>query len=123
MGHVFRGRKGRQLRIILLALGGVSEPDFYYSLFHSSELPDVGGRNRVRYNNPEIDSLLEKGRSTIDPQERKKYYNKVQEILQQDLPYISLWHNQNVALVKENIDGFRLHPSGGFQSLVDISQR
>ena len=71
----------------------------------------------------EIDSLLEQGRSTIDPQERKKYYNKVQEILQQDLPYISLWHNQNVALVKENIDGFRLHPSGGFQSLVSISRR
>ena len=104
-------------------MGWVSEPDFYYSLFHSSELPDVGGRNRVRYNNPEIDSLLEKGRSTIDPQEKKEVLQQGQEILQQDLPYISLWHNQNVALVKKNIDGFRLHPSGGFQSLVDISRR
>ncbi len=122
-GTFFGDVKAGNFELFSLRWVGVSEPDFYYSLFHSSELPDVGGRNRVRYNNPEIDSLLEKGRSTINPQERKKYYNKVQEILQQDLPYISLWHNQNVALVKENIDGFRLHPSGGFQSLVDISRR
>ena len=122
-GTFFGDVKAGNFELFSLRWVGVSEPDFYYSLFHSSELPDVGGRNRVRYSNPEIDSLLEQGRSTIDPQERKKYYNKVQEILQQDLPYISLWHNQNVALVKENVDGFRLHPSGGFQSLVDVSRR
>ena len=122
-GTFFGDVKAGNFELFSLRWVGVSEPDFYYSLFHSSELPDVGGRNRVRYSNPEIDSLLEQGRSTINPQERKKYYNKVQEILQQDLPYISLWHNQNVALVKENVDGFRLHPSGGFQSLVDVSRR
>lgn len=101
---------------------GVSEPDFYYSLFHSSELPP-SGRNRVRYNNPRIDELLEAGRSETDVQKRKVVYAEVQQILQEDLPYISLWHNQNVALVKQNLEGFRLHPSGGFQSLVHLTRR
>jgi peptide/nickel transport system substrate-binding protein len=122
-GTFFGDVKAGNFELFSLRWVGVSEPDFYYSLFHSSELPEVGGRNRVRYSNPEVDNLLEQGRSTLNPQDRKQFYIKVQEILQQDLPYISLWHNQNVAIIKESIEGFRLHPSGGFQSLVNISRR
>jgi peptide/nickel transport system substrate-binding protein len=98
---------------------GVSEPDFYHSLFHSSQLPPQG-RNRVRYSSPELDQLLEQGRSQMDREQRKATYFEVQQLLQAELPYISLWHNQNVALIKQGLQGFRLHPSGGFQSLNEV---
>jgi peptide/nickel transport system substrate-binding protein len=98
---------------------GVSDPDFYYELFHSSRVPP-DGRNRVRYRNLEVDQLLEEGRVTSDATRRRETYFAVQRALLRDLPYLSLWHNHNVAVVSRDIEGFRLHPTGGFQHLVEV---
>jgi peptide/nickel transport system substrate-binding protein len=97
---------------------GVSDPDFFYELFHSSRLPPEG-RNRVRYRNAELDKLLEQGRITTDPAQRREIYFSVQRTLAADLPYLSLWHNDNVAVVSNRVSGFRLHPTGGFQHLAE----
>lgn len=98
---------------------GVSDPDFFYELFHSSRMPPAG-RNRVRYRNPEVDRLLERGRVTADPEARREIYNAVQRALLRDLPYVSLWHNNNIAVVSRKLSGFRLHPTGGFHYLPAV---
>ncbi len=98
---------------------GVSDPDFYYELFHSSRHPP-NGRNRVRYANPEMDRLLEEGRTALDEGQRRRIYHEVQRILARDLPYISLWHNNNIAVVSKALTGFRLHPTGGFHYLPHV---
>ncbi|MBI3993404.1 MAG: ABC transporter substrate-binding protein, partial [Candidatus Lambdaproteobacteria bacterium] len=95
---------------------GVADPDFYFELFHSSRLPPEG-RNRVRYRNPRLDALLERGRLESDPAARAATYRAVQHILAADLPYLSLWHNNNIAIVSRRVRGLRLHPSGGFEFL------
>lgn len=98
---------------------GVVDPDFQYELFHSSQLPPRG-RNRGRYRNPEADRLLEAGRLETDPARRRALYRRLEGRLQDDLPYISLWHNNNIAIVSRRFDGFRLHPTGGFQHLAEM---
>lgn len=98
---------------------GVSDPDFYYELFHSSRHPPHG-RNRVRYANPQVDRLLEAGRTALDEGQRRRIYHEVQRILARDLPYISLWHNNNIAVVSKALTGFRLHPTGGFHYLPQV---
>ncbi len=101
---------------------GVTEPDFYYDLFHSNQLPPKG-RNRGRYVNKEIDKLVEKGRITLSTQERKLIYGKVQKILSNDLPYISLWHMNNVSIVHKRVSGYKSHPTGAYLSLRNIVLR
>ena len=98
---------------------GVTEPDFYYDLFHSSQVPPHG-RNRCRYQNKEMDQLVEKGRHTLDPKERKHIYSKVQKKIAEDLPYVSLWHLNNISIVNKRVNGYRQHPMGGFHSFKDI---
>jgi peptide/nickel transport system substrate-binding protein len=98
---------------------GVTEPDFYYDLFHSSQLPPKG-RNRGRYVNKEIDSLVEKGRITLDPAKRKVVYGNIQKILSEELPYISLWHVNNVSIIHKRISGYKPHPTGAYSSLKRI---
>ncbi|MDB4896985.1 MAG: oligopeptide transporter substrate-binding protein, partial [Firmicutes bacterium] len=56
------------------------DPD-QYTLFHSSQ---VTGFNRGRYNNPEIDKLLEAGRKESDPAKRKAIYADYQKRLMDD---------------------------------------
>lgn len=106
-------------QLTLMRWVGASEPDFFYEIFHSSQTPP-GGRNRGRYDNPEMDALVEAGRVELDPQKRREIYAEVQRIAASDLPYVSLWHLNNVAVVHRRVEGYRQHPKAGFFSFQDV---
>jgi peptide/nickel transport system substrate-binding protein len=99
---------------------GIIDPDFYYDIFHSSQTPPKGN-NRGRYASPDVDAMLDAGRITVTFPERKAVYAKVQQTLAEDLPYISLWHANNISIVHKRVKGYRQHPTGGFLSFRDIS--
>ena len=81
-----------------------------YALFHSSTQGGPG--NRSFYNNPVVDNLLDKGKASTDPEERKVFYAEAQEIIQEDLPILSLFYKNINAGMQKNVEGFALHPSG-----------
>ncbi len=99
---------------------GITDPDIYFNLFHSSSIVPYGN-NRGRYRNPEIDRLLERGRNSLNPEERKQIYSRVQKILAVELPTIPLWWAKNVVLMKRNIRGFVPFPDGDLISLKNVS--
>lgn len=65
-----------------------------WPLFHSSMMGDQG--NRVFYDNPEVDLLLESGRQESDEEVRSDIYEEVQEILVEDAPMIYM--NQGISM-------------------------
>ena len=99
---------------------GVTDPDFYYEIFHSSQVPPAG-RNRGNYRNPELDALLEAGRFTLEPDEQKRIYREVQHLVADDLPYVSLWHLNNVAVLHRRVKGYRQNPKAGYFSFREIT--
>lgn len=103
-----------------LSRNGVQDPDFYYVIFYSKNTPP-SGQNRGYYANPKVDQLLVEGRSTFDKAKRKEMYGQVQTILQQDLPYISLYHQVNVAVMRKNVDGFVMYPAGFLLSVPEMT--
>ncbi len=121
-GTYFSDIKSGNFQMFSLSWVGVSDPDIYYDLFHSQSVPP-NGSNRVRYQNKRIDQLVEEGRVIIDRDERKAIYKEVQEILADDLPYISLWHAQNVAVMKKEVMGYTLYPNGDFISLKEVVRK
>jgi peptide/nickel transport system substrate-binding protein len=118
-GTFFADIKSGNFQLYSLQWVGVTEPDIYYYIFHSSSVPPHGA-NRGRYINPELDSLLEEGRNTLDIGKRKVIYSQVQKILAEDLPYISLWHLMNVVAMRRQVTGFVPYPAGDFTSLKDV---
>lgn len=62
------------------------DPDQYF-LWHSGQ-----PTNFTRYKNTRVDSLLEKGRQTLDQVERKAIYQEFQQFLQEDPPAIFIRH-------------------------------
>lgn len=103
-----------------LSRNGVQDPDFYYVIFYSKNTPP-SGQNRGYYANPKVDQLLVEGRSTFDKAKRKELYGQMQTILQQDLPYISLYHQVNVAVMRKNVDGFVMYPAGFLLSVPEMT--
>jgi len=105
-----------------LSRNGIADPDFYYVIFYSKNTPP-DGQNRGYYNNPKVDQLIMQGRSTFDRAKRKPAYAEIQKIVQDDLPYISLYMQDNVAVMRSNIDGYVQYPAGFLLSVPHISIR
>jgi peptide/nickel transport system substrate-binding protein len=68
--------------------------------------------NFVSYANPEVDELLEKGRSTFDTKARKQYYDKIQEILAEDQPYLFLYCPDALPIISARFRGIVPAPIG-----------
>jgi peptide/nickel transport system substrate-binding protein len=99
---------------------GVVDPDIFYYLFHSSSVPP-NGANRGRYDNVEVDRLLEQSRRTCDWVLRKGIYSRIQKILAEDAVYTSLWYRDNLVVIKKGFSGFQIYTGGEYRSLKDVS--
>ena len=98
---------------------GIADPDIYSLILHSRRVPPAGS-NRGRYRNPEFDRLVDAGAREADQDARRAHYLRAQEIVAEDLPYISLFIKANVAVLPIRLVGYRNFPSGEFHSLRDV---
>lgn len=100
-------------------IGGNEDPDIFYYAFHSSSFPPKHA-NRGYYVNPEVDRLIEAGRSTVDQEKRKTAYAEVQQILARDLPYINLWYFDNVVVHSTRVKNLHIQPAGNYDFLTSV---
>ncbi len=96
---------------------GISDPDIFYSIFHSKSVPP-NGRNRGHYSNEELDELVTKARQTLELNLMKRLYCRVQQIISEDLPYVHLWHTDNFVFMKKYYKNLKKYPAGDYLSLI-----
>jgi peptide/nickel transport system substrate-binding protein len=97
-------------------IGGNEDPDIFEYAFHSARFPP-NGANRGYYSNPEVDALIDRARREVDPAVRKPLYDKVQQILSEQLPYIDLWYFDNVLVHNKRVHSLKLNPAGNYDFL------
>jgi peptide/nickel transport system substrate-binding protein len=73
--------------------------------------------NRSYYSNPEVDGLIEKGRSELDQNKRKGIYAQIQKITMRDLPTLNLWYFDNVVVHTARVKNVRPQPAGNYDFL------
>ncbi|MBN2332795.1 MAG: ABC transporter substrate-binding protein [Deltaproteobacteria bacterium] len=112
-------RKGN-FQLYSLKWIGIEDPDIFYYIFHSSSTPPKGA-NRGRFVNKEADRLLEQSRLSLDPEERRRIFVRLQEILAQQVVYTNLWHRDDVVIMKRNLAGFEIYPGGVYTSLRQVT--
>jgi peptide/nickel transport system substrate-binding protein len=101
--------------------GALADPDILRRVFHSQQLPPAGF-NRGRFSDPEVDRLIDEASQATDYETRRQLYGKVQQLLADAAPYISLWHRTNFALAQPGLQGIRLSPQGDFTFLRNVSR-
>jgi peptide/nickel transport system substrate-binding protein len=101
--------KGR-FDAVILGWSIPQDPDIY-DVWHSSKAVP-GGLNFVDYKSPELDDLLEKGRRTLDQNERKKIYDRLQEVLHRDQPYCFLFAPYALPILSARFHGVFEAPAG-----------
>jgi peptide/nickel transport system substrate-binding protein len=100
----------RRFDAVLMGWTIPPDPDAY-DVWHSSKTAPEE-LNFISYKNSEADDLLEKGRSTFDQKERKKYYDRFQEILAEDQPYTFLYVPDALIIINKRFRGIEPAPIG-----------
>ncbi len=92
------------------------DPDIH-DVWHSSKTgPDE--LNFVSYKNVEVDALIEKGRSVFDQKKRKVFYDRIQEILAEEQPYLFLYVPDSLPMIHARFRGIRPAPLGIGYNLI-----
>jgi len=78
-----------------------------YPYFHST-----GSWNNIvfHWKNADADKALEQARATKDPNERKKLYAQLTDILNQDGPCVIYWVANHINAYRSNVQGFKSWP-------------
>lgn len=94
------------------------DPDSY-SIWHSSQYPR--GFNFIKYKNPKVDRLLERGRVELNKNKRKIIYGEIYKEISFDQPYVFLWYPKNVIAVSKKVHGLsRPGPAGVFVNMEKV---
>jgi peptide/nickel transport system substrate-binding protein len=125
-GTFFADIKRGNYQIATMQTAAITEPDFYHAYFHSSRIPspdNPNDHNRWRYRNPRVDDLAQDGRNTVDRDQRLRIYSELQQLVARELPVIPLWHEDNVAVMNVDVDGYELLPHAGVSGLTSVYKR
>jgi len=107
-------------------VGGNQDPIFYKDLFATSEIPTEtrASRNRSRYSNKEVDTLIEEAINTFDRQKGKQLYARIQENISRDVPVLPLWYQANIVIAQKRVGNINVNASGdwGFVKNLTVTE-
>ncbi len=105
---VFFDRLGKgRFDLTLVGWMGFVDPDEWtWNLFHRE-----GKYNQQGYANPEVDRLLDEGRTTFDRTARKQIYRKTQRLIASDAPMVFLYVNPQTSAWRRRVRGYQVHPT------------
>ncbi len=100
-------------------IGGANgaDPNRAYQYFYSTS-----PSNNYKYNNPDVDKLLDEGRNAMDPDARTPIYQEACRVLGQDQPWIFLWQTTRYGVVSTRIENFQYTPAAGGGSYYDQAE-
>lgn len=85
-----------------LYLGGISvpvDPDL------TSYFGSTGSSNYTQLKSPEIDALLEQGKSETDSTKRTAIYNEFQKLMQEQAPMLPLYSQNDIVIKNDSLNG------------------
>ncbi|MGO4994131.1 ABC transporter substrate-binding protein [Jeotgalibaca porci] len=100
-----------------LYLGGIAvpvDPDL------TSYFGAAGGSNYANLNDPEVNALLEAGKSETDSAKRKEIYDEFQVMMQEKSPIVPLYSQHDVIIKQDALNGGIKEYWGG--SLYDVHE-
>ncbi len=100
----------RNFEAVTLGWSGEIETD-PYQIFDSASIP-APGSNFISYSNPQLDRLIEAGRSTINVPERMAIWHQVAQVLHQDQPYTFLLTRKDLTWVDKRFQNVKLTKLG-----------
>ncbi|HWV23813.1 MAG TPA: ABC transporter substrate-binding protein [Thermomicrobiales bacterium] len=104
---------GGDFDIAVMGAGGYIDPND----FMQQSLGTDGPSNAAGYSNPDLDDLMAEGLREDDLEARKEIYQRCQELIIDDAPWIMLYTSNTFEGMRANVKGFVHSLSGSFHAL------
>ncbi len=94
------------------AIGGYTSSSllaYVQGVYHSIS---INGSNKTRTNDPNIDALIDKVQTTLDPEENVKVVNELSKALNELCPQVPLYLRNNVRAYRNGLQGFNVNAGG-----------
>ena len=104
---------GGDFDIAVMGAGGYIDPND----FIQQSLGTDGPSNAAGFSNEEFDQLLEEGLREQDQEKRNEIYQRAQELIIEEAPWIMLYTSNTFEGMKANVRGFVHSLSGSFHAL------
>ncbi len=121
-GTFYSDVKSGRFQLYSLAWVGIKTPDIFRYVFYSASVPP-NGANRGRYSSKAVDSIIDQAESTADFSHKALHYQRLQQQLLADLPYIPLWYEDHVFISRDTITGYTLAADGNYDGLAQVEPR
>lgn len=120
-GTFFGDIKAGRFQLFGLTWVGIQLPDIFRYVFHSRSVPPDGA-NRGRYRSATADALIDAARGARRLTDQAGLYQRLQAQLHQDLPYVPLWYEDQVAVIRRPLSGYRVAPDGDYDGLNRVER-
>lgn len=115
-GTFYGDIKAGRFQLYSLTWVGIKTPDHFRAIVHSTAIPPQGS-NRGHYSNLKVDNLLDSVAQLSDLESQAILYRELQHLLLNDLPYIPLWYENQIAVVTKDVQGYTPAADGNFDAL------
>jgi peptide/nickel transport system substrate-binding protein len=102
----------------LLGWTGASDPDLITTILYASENVPPAGWNIMLYSSEDVDELARAGRLAFDQEERAEVYQEMYRIINDDLPVVFLWSENQLYAYNDRLQGFEPSRFGSWAYLV-----
>lgn len=82
----------------------------FYGKIVPSSMDEPSKINQSRYTNPTFDKIFEQAKKEAKLSDRLRLFAEAEEELMKDPPFISLWYNGDIQIVKSNVRNFYENP-------------
>jgi len=101
--------------------GNIAATYFLSTASQESGAGNNGWKGYV-YSNPQVDTLINQGRSTFDPAQRATIYQSLCNVLADDMPWNIMWQTTRYWIVSNKVQNFQLTPAPGGGSYYDAAE-
>lgn len=105
-----------------LAWVGIKSPDIFQYVFASDAIPP-NGANRGRYRSEQADQIIQQAVQADSVEEQAALYQQLQAHLQQNLPILPLWYENQYAVTQRHLQGYQLFADGRLDSLLWVQKK
>ena len=121
-GTFYGDIKAGRFQLYSLAWVGIKTPDIFRYAFHSTSLPPAGA-NRGRLSDKQVDRLIEAAEQAPSIEAQAAAFRRVQARLLDILPYVPLWYEDHVYVIRNDLLGYRLARDGVDMSAAAYDQK
>ncbi len=118
-GTFYSDVKSGRFQLYSLAWVGIKTPDIFRYVFHSDSIPP-NGANRGRYSSKLVDSIIDQAENSAEFEVKAEHYQRLQQQLLAELPYIPLWYEDHVYISRDYITGYSLAADGNYDGLAQV---